>query len=75
MNIALSDAAEELLLENIPSINKKIRFYRRKEIDIQDYIKDKEFDDKEKEEFRSNKYYAGSIILPGNHVTKIEILK
>ena len=49
MNIALSEAAEELLLDTIPSINKKLRFYRRKEIDIQDYIKDREFDEKTKE--------------------------
>jgi len=75
MNISLADAAEELLIDTIPSINKKLRFYRRKEIEIEDYVKNQSFDEKTKEGFKNNKYYAGSVILPGNHITKIEILK
>ena len=41
MNIAISEAAEELLINDIPTINEKLKFFRRKEVDINEYIPNK----------------------------------
>ena len=46
MNLAIFDAAEELLINDIPTINNKLKFFRRKEINIKDYINNVEFDKK-----------------------------